>query len=231
MKIQFRHLLLLGFLLLFAVVFLVQPSFLDVFQQTRTPTVIVLDVGHGGFDPGKISSDGLLEKDINLAIALRLKEYLEAQDCQVYMTRDTDRSLADTSESNQKRSDMQNRIALIKEVQPTLMISIHQNSFSSPKEHGAQTFYYYSSDNSKLLAESIQSALIEQADPENTRVCKSNDSYYILKNTDCPAVIVECGFLSNPTESALLNTAIYQDKLAYAISVGARQYLNQTAHP
>lgn len=231
MKIHFRHLILIGFLLLLGGVFWFQPAFWEVFQQTRAKTVIVLDVGHGGFDPGKISSDGLLEKDINLAIALHLKTYLEAQDCEVYLTRDTDCSLANATDSNQKRSDMQNRVAFIQEVQPALMLSIHQNSFPSSKEHGAQTFYYHTSDNSQLLAEYIQSSLIELADPENTRVCKSNDSYYILKNTDCPAVIVECGFLSNPTESALLNTAIYQDKLAYAISVGVRQYLNQMNQP
>lgn len=121
---------------------------------------------------------------------------------------------------------MRNRVAFIEEYHPELMISIHQNSFPSKKEHGAQTFYYHSSDNSQQLAECIQTALVDTADPENTRQHKSNDSYYILKNVSCPAVIVECGFLSNPTESALLNTDIYQDRIAYAISKGVRTYLN-----
>lgn len=223
-----KHLLPALIILFLAVVFWLQLPIIDVFQNTRETKIVVIDVGHGGFDPGKVSTDNLLEKDINLAIALRLKPYLEAQDCQVYLTREEDCSLCDDAASNKKQSDMRNRVAFVEQIKPDLMISIHQNSFSSPKEHGAQTFYYHASDNSQFLAECVQQSLAEIADPENTRQAKSNDSYYVLKNVSCPAVIVECGFLSNPTESALLNTEIYQDKIAYAISVGVRTYLNQT---
>lgn len=225
-----KHLLPALIILFLAVVFWLQLPIIDVFQNTRETKIVVIDVGHGGFDPGKVSTDNLLEKDINLAIALRLKPYLEAQDCQVYLTREEDCSLCDDAASNKKQSDMRNRVTFVEQIKPDLMISIHQNSFSSLKEHGAQTFYYHTSDNSQFLAECVQQSLIEIADPENTRHAKSNDSYYVLKNVSCPAVIVECGFLSNPTESALLNTEIYQDKIAYAISVGVRTYLNQTEH-
>lgn len=226
MKKMKKHMLLIVFLFLLLLTLCIRLPFIDVFQQSRESKVVVIDVGHGGFDPGKVSADNLLEKDINLAIALRLKDYLEAQDCLVYLTREEDCSLCDSNASNKKQSDMQNRVSFIEQYHPDLMISIHQNSFPSTKEHGAQTFYYHTSDSSKKLAECIQTALIETADPENTRQHKSNDSYYILKNVSCPAVIVECGFLSNPTESALLNTDIYQDRIAYAIARGVRIYLN-----
>lgn len=227
MKTSGKHIFLIGFLALLLFLLLFRLPFIDVFRQSRETTVVVLDVGHGGFDPGKVSVDNTLEKDINLAIALRLKAYLEAQDCIVYLTREEDRSLADEGARNKKQSDMQNRITFVEEIQPALMVSIHQNSFSSPSVHGAQVFYYHTSDNSQLLAEYIQNSLIETVDPENNRKHKSNDSYYVLKNVSCPAVIVECGFLSNPTESALLNTDIYQDEIAYAISKGVRMYLNE----
>lgn len=228
MKLK-RYLLPALSIFLIIILFMVYFPSTTVFHTSREQAVIVIDVGHGGFDPGMVSPDQQLEKDLNLAIALRLKSYLEAQDCLVYLTRDSDCSLSDVNASNKKQSDMRNRIAFVDAHQPDLMISIHQNSFSSPTEHGAQSFYYYSSASSRKLAEQIQSSLIELADPSNTRSAKSNDSYYVLKNVSCPAVIVECGFMSNPTESALLNAPIYQEKLAYAISVGVRQYLNTEA--
>lgn len=198
----------------------------QVLQTSRKTAVVVIDVGHGGFDPGKISVDGTPEKDINLAIALRLQKYLAATDCQVYLTRETDCSLSDPDVSNKKQSDMKNRAAFIEQLRPDLMISIHQNSFPSQTEYGAQTFYYHTSDNSSQLAGAIQTSLIETVNPENHRREKSNDSYYMLKNVSCPAVIVECGFLSNPTEAALLNTESYQELIAYAIARGVRVFLN-----
>lgn len=216
------------FLILIAIIIYFRLPIIDVFRTTRETTVVVIDVGHGGFDPGKVSADNTLEKDINLAIALRLKAYLETQDCQVYLTREEDCDLCDETASNKKQSDMRNRVKYIEQCHPDLMISVHQNSFSSTKEHGAQTFYYQSSNNSQFLAQCVQQSLIEIADPQNSRQAKSNQSYYILKNVSCPAVIVECGFLSNPTESALLNTDEYQDKIAYAVAMGIRMYLNQT---
>ena len=205
-----------------------QITYVEVFNPSRTPGVIVIDVGHGGFDPGKVSSDNVYEKDINLAIALKLKTYLEAEDCIVYMTRDSDTDLSDNT-NNKKQSDMQNRIALVESINPDLMISIHQNSYSSESVHGAQTFYYQTSDSSEYLAQCVQNSLIELADPDNTRLHKSNSSYYILKNVSCPCALVECGFLSNKSECALLNSEPYQDKIAYSIAIGVRTYLNTSS--
>lgn len=201
-------------------------SYIPVMKTSRPPVIVVIDPGHGGYDPGKVSEDQILEKDINLQIALKLKSYLEAQDCIVYMTRDSDVSLNSGGESNKKIADMQNRIAYIEGKQPNLMISIHQNSYSSKDVRGAQTFYYHTSDNSEYLAACIQESIIEYADPDNHRTHKSNSSYYILKHVSCPSVLIECGFLSCPSECALLSSEEYQNQLAYAIATGTRTYLN-----
>lgn len=188
-------------------------------NKLRKETIVVIDVGHGGYDSGKVSADGLYEKDINLKIANYLRDYLIAQDMTVYLTRETDRGLYDENASNKKRSDMNNRIAFFAEKSADYVISIHQNSFPSSKEHGAQVFYYYNSKPSQEMATHIQDALLK-CDPTNKRQAKENDSYYILKHSKVPSVIVECGFLSNPQEAANLNDENWQKKIAYAICIG-----------
>lgn len=205
---------------------LLRIPYLNVITTRRAPSVIVIDPGHGGYDPGKVSADQILEKDINLAIALKLKKYLEAQDCIVYMTRDSDISLCSETDSGKKQKDMRNRIAFIEETRPDLMISIHQNSYPSPDVRGAQVFYYHTSDHSEYLASCVQSAIVELADPDDHRTHKANDSYYILKNVSCPSILVECGFLSCPSECALLSSEEYQEIIAFAIASGVRTYLN-----
>ena len=187
---------------------------------------VVIDSGHGGNDPGKITADGTYEKDINLAIALKLQQYLEAADITVVMTRTTDEGLYDPNASNKKVQDMKNRVALMEESDADLAISIHQNSYSDSSIHGAQVFYYATSTASKSLAETLQEILISDIDPDNHRQAKANDSYYLLKKTTCPIVIVECGFLSNPDEAALLKSESYQDRLAWVLHMGILQYLN-----
>jgi N-acetylmuramoyl-L-alanine amidase len=197
----------------------------NVFSTKLRSAIIVIDVGHGGSDPGKVSPDGIEEKNINLAIAKYLQDYLIAQDYTVFLTRDTDRGLYDENVSNKKRSDLNNRIQFFKEKNADLVISIHQNSYPDPSQHGAQTFYYKGNDESKTLAKQIQKSLLG-IDPTNKRVEKANDSYYLLKHTSVPAVIVECGFLSNPDETAMLTDSNYQKDIAYSISVGICRYLN-----
>lgn len=187
---------------------------------------VVIDAGHGGDDPGKIGTNGALEKDINLKIAGRVKALLEAQDIEVVMTRETEDGLYDADASNKKVQDMKRRIAIIEEAQPVITVSIHQNSYQEEYVHGAQVFYYTNSVEGKLLAEYLQESLIEIADPENTRVTKANDSYYLLKKTGTPIVIVECGFLSNDAEAEKLTTEDYQEKIAWAVHMGILRYLN-----
>lgn len=192
---------------------------------SETPCV-VLDAGHGGDDPGKVGINGALEKDVNLQIALLVKMYLEADDIRVVMTRETEEGLYDAGASNKKVQDMKRRIGIIEETNPVVTVSIHQNSYPEEYVHGAQVFYYSGSAEGKRLAEKIQNRLVVGADPENTRQIKANDSYYLLKKTQTPIVIVECGFLSNQAEAEKLVSKEYQEKLAWEIHLGIIQYLN-----
>ncbi|MBO5208581.1 MAG: N-acetylmuramoyl-L-alanine amidase [Lachnospiraceae bacterium] len=187
---------------------------------------VVIDAGHGGTDPGKVGINGALEKDINLQIVNKLKNFLEMQDVEVILTRESDAGLYDENASNKKVQDMKRRVEIIEGANPVLTVSIHQNSYHEEYVHGAQTFYYATSEQSKVLAEKIQQVLLKDVDPDNTRLAKANDSYYLLKKTSSPIVIVECGFLSNSEEAEQLESEYYQEKLAWAIHLGILQYIN-----
>lgn len=187
---------------------------------------VVIDAGHGGADPGKVSVDGSLEKDINLQIALKLQKFLQMQDIDAVLTRESDAGLYDEDASNKKVQDMKNRVAIIEERQPALTVSIHQNSYHEEYVHGAQVFYYANSDKSKELAERIQQVMALELDRDNARQAKANDSYYLLKKTSSPIVIVECGFLSNYEEAQKLSSELYQEQVAWAIHMAILQYLN-----
>ncbi|MBQ6806455.1 MAG: N-acetylmuramoyl-L-alanine amidase [Lachnospiraceae bacterium] len=187
---------------------------------------VVIDAGHGGADPGKVGINGALEKDINLQIANKLKQFLELQDVEVILTREADAGLYDENASNKKVQDMKRRVEIIEAANPVLTVSIHQNSYHEEYVHGAQTFYYATSEQSKVLAEKMQQVLLKELDPENTRQAKANDSYYLLKKTSSPIVIIECGFMSNSEEAQKLESDYYQEKLAWAIHLGILQYIN-----
>lgn len=188
---------------------------------------VVIDAGHGGADPGKVGINGSLEKDINLQIAGILKKFLEAEDIKVVMTRTDEGGLYDEKASNKKVQDMKRRIAIIEEARPKIVVSIHQNSYHEEYVHGAQMFYYNGSETGKKLATLIQKQFVIGVDPNNKREPKANDSYYLLKKTSVPIVIVECGFLSNREEAEKLNSRIYQEKTAWAVHMGILQYLNE----
>ncbi len=181
---------------------------------------IVIDAGHGGFDPGKVAADGTEEKGINLNIAKYLQAYLEQGSADVTVTRLSDEALA-----RGKNGDLKNRIKLQKDCD--IFISIHQNSYPSPNVHGAQVFYYKKSESGKRLASAIQTRIKQAADIDNSRSPKDNSSYYILKNSEIPSVIVECGFLSSPDENERLKSSDYQKKLAWAIYMGITDYFAQ----
>lgn len=198
-------------------------------QPDQTPYCVVIDAGHGGADPGKVGVDGSLEKDINLAIAKKLQTFLRMEDVDVVLTRESDTGLYDENASNKKVQDMKRRVSIIEEKRPQLTVSIHQNSYHEEYVHGAQTFYYNNSESSKQLAEQIQQVMAAQLDVENTRQAKANDSYYLLKKTSTPIVIVECGFLSNYEEAQKLSSEYYQEKTAWAIHLAILQYLNNAA--
>lgn len=186
---------------------------------------IVIDAGHGGFDPGKVGVNGQLEKDINLEIADRLKQFLQAEGIEVVMTRQGENGLYDEDASNKKVQDMKRRLEIIEKADPALVVSIHQNSYHEEYVKGAQVFYYATSTNSRVLAEMLQEQL-RRLDPQNKREAKGNDSYFLLKKTAKPIVIVECGFLSNREEAEKLTTSLYQEKLAWNIHMGIMKYLN-----
>lgn len=186
---------------------------------------VVIDPGHGGRDGGKQGKSGLVEKDINLAISLRLKDQLEKVGIKVIMTRETDEGLYKESDSNKKASDLRARLAIIEQSKCDIVISVHQNSYTDSNVKGAQVFYYSTSSKGKTLAETIQNQLVAKVDPSNHRVAKANDTYYLLKKTSVPIVIVECGFMSNHQEEKLLSTTQYQEKLADHISEAVIGYL------
>ena len=184
--------------------------------------VIILDAGHGGWDPGKTGTQGDNEKNINLQIAQKLKQYLEQGGAVVYMTRNSDEALGE-----KKGEDMNERKSIANESEGEIFISIHQNAFPKGSAKGAQVFYHKQSQEGKKLAEEIQKSLKKYVDDENIREVKENTNYYILKKTELPSALVECGFLSNLEEEKKLNTEEYQQKVAWAIYVGIMNYFEQ----
>jgi len=181
--------------------------------------VVVIDAGHGGWDPGKAGKTGKNEKDINLEIAKKLQILLETGGATVMISRQEDEALGES-----KRADMKERKATAEEAEADILISIHQNSFPQAGVKGAQVFYYNGSDDGKKLSEYIQARLKSDLDNTNQRQAKANTDYYILKNITLPTALVECGFLSNPNEEGLLNSEEYQQKVAWSIYLGIEDY-------
>lgn len=196
-------------------------------EKSETKATIVIDPGHGGRDPGKVGVNGELEKEINLSIALKLRDILEQNDIEVIMTRTEDEGLYSESDSNKKRVDLNKRIEIINTSNAVFAISIHQNSFIQENIKGAQVFYHVQSEEGKELALTLQDQLKEAIKDGNHRKAKSNSSYFMLKHTSCPLVIVECGYLSNWTEAELLQDEEYQEKMAWAIHLGIMKHLNK----
>ena len=185
---------------------------------------VVLDAGHGSSDSGKVGINGVLEKDINLSISEKTKKYLEEKGIRVVMTRDKDESLAEGENGNRKVQDMKARVKRINDTKPDLAVSIHQNSYHEESIHGAQVFYYEHSESGEKDARILQEALLA-VDPDNTRQVKANTTYYLLKRTEVPILIVECGFLSNQEEAEKLASEDYQKELAKAIANGIESCL------
>ncbi|SHJ77730.1 N-acetylmuramoyl-L-alanine amidase [Clostridium cavendishii DSM 21758] len=199
-------------------------------KDTNEGKIILLDAGHGGFDGGAQSKNGTIEKDINLAITLKLKSNLEAKGYKVFMTRDNDDGLYDKGKTvkNKKVQDLTRRVELKKETKCDAFVSIHQNMFPQGKYKGAQV-WYASNEKSKKLAESLQDSLKANVDPNNNRVCKpAGEQYKILRdNYEGASVIIECGFLSNYEEEQNLKSDKYQEKLAEAIGLGVDKYFKE----
>ncbi len=187
---------------------------------------IVIDPGHGGYDPGVVAH-GVIEKDVVLAISLKLRGYLQGAGARVVMTRETDRDLLVLPAAGpKKRQDMRNRIIIINAAAPDLVVSVHANAISSTRWRGAQAFYRIDDGEARVLAEIIQEEL--------ARVLKNTDrqakpgNFFVLNESSATGVLVETGFISNPDEARLLNDGRYQDRVAWAIYLGLLRYLGRT---
>ena len=189
---------------------------------------VILDAGHGDMDGGAVGKNGVLEKEINLSVAKKIQKLLTAQRIPVIMTRETDSFIGDTSLPSlaaRKKSDMEARLQIIREHPESIFVSIHQNYFANGSNNGAQVFYSPNHENGERLANSIQNSIINHIQPENTRKSKSSDhTIYLLRNATIPAVIVECGFLSNREEAERLCDDSYQNQMAFSVFCGILNY-------
>lgn len=196
----------------------------------RTVTVIV-DAGHGGMDGGATAADGTVEKDINLSIALKLRDMLDTAGYNVIMTRETDDDIADDSAKTvrqQKVSDIKNRMKIIEQTPDALFVSIHQNHYGGPSYSGAQVFYSKNNPESEKLAKAIQQDIRSLIQPQNQRAVKrTGTEIYLLYHAQSPAVMVECGFLSNADETLKLKDDNYQNAMAFSVMCGITDYLKQ----
>lgn len=232
------HFLLISILVLIAAIlvtgygYFIEKSALKANYNFDNNSVIIIDAGHGGIDGGTHSADGTLEKEINLSIALKLKDILQSFGIKVITTRESDMSIHSEGVQgirNQKISDIKNRLHIIETTENAVFVSIHQNYYPQPQYSGAQIFYSKNNPLSEILAQSIRGEIITNLQKENTReIKKSGKEIYLLNSTTVPAVMVECGFLSNKTEADQLKNENYQQKMAFFIAMGIIDYLKLT---
>ena len=191
---------------------------------------VIIDAGHGGEDGGA-EVDGVLEKNINLSIADKLADTLRLCGVRVTEIRDEDISVYDDSAQSlreKKVSDLKHRVEIVNGSENNILVSIHQNKFDNSAYSGAQVFYSSNNDKSRVLAESIRNSVVSLLQNDNTRELKpANSDIYLLDNATVPAVIVECGFLSNDEERAKLLDSGYQSEMAYSIAMGVLEYIDQ----
>ena len=203
-----------------------QPDYVDVTNENgnNSDKIIVLDAGHGGEDGGAVSSSGVVESDINLQFTQKLKYILSLNGYEIVMTREDNSDLADKSIdtiSGRKKSDMHRRLDIYNSDIRNVAISIHQNIFPADSCKGTQVFYSTQVMSGKILADNITDTVKKYLQPENQRLSKpTSGSIFLLDNAKIPAVIVECGFLSNSEEVKLLCDRDYQRKFSYCVFLG-----------
>lgn len=221
MKIRNRYMVFfLSVSFIVAVLLLMNSVSTQAMRQSRG--TIVIDAGHGGFDAGASGKLTKVREDVlNLAVAKKLKRLLEINGFTVIMTREDDNAIAST-----KRKDMDRREQIVEETKPDIVISIHMNKFQDSSVSGPMAFYYEKSAEGKKLAQLIQEQLNEYLKPPKPRTFKPED-YFMLRNGECPCILVECGFLSNEREEGLLQKDEYQEKCAKAIYKGVDAYFEQ----
>lgn len=198
-------------------------------KEYKNVPVIILDPGHGDFDGGTVGEGNILEKDINLQISKKIYDILTVFGFKIEMTREDDSSTCDDNLKTirkKKVSDLKNRLKMANKYENSIFISIHQNNFSNCKYYGSQVFYSTNNPNSKILAEHIKEAITKLIQPNNEREIKpAGSNIFILKNAKNPAIIVECGFMSNQNELNRLCSDYYQNQIAFSICSGIANYL------
>ncbi|MBQ6717802.1 MAG: N-acetylmuramoyl-L-alanine amidase [Clostridia bacterium] len=222
------QLALLAIICLIAAFSYVKSEVIPTNTTTDIAKTVIIDAGHGGFDGGASAADGTVEKDINLQIALKTAYILRLNGFEVIMTRDSDTGTEDDESeaiAKRKKSDLSNRLQMMKDYPDAIYVSIHLNKFTTSAANGAQVFYTKNYKEARDLAQSVQQSIVTLIQPENTRVVKQGtDSTYLLKNAAVPTIIVECGFLSNKSELEKLKNDDYQSQMALAIVGGIMDY-------
>ncbi len=232
--IKKRYFKIILFLILFLIVFLLLALFkaktVSTFYLPITNKIIAIDPGHGGIDPGAIGITGVREDEINLKIGLILKRLIEEKGGTVIITRETKEGLYTEKSKTikeMKKEDLENRKEIVEKGNSHILVTIHLNSFSDSRYYGAQTFYKKDCNESMKLANHIQDELRNILDKNNYRVSQERDDVYLLRETNIPSVLVECGFLSNNKEEKLLISEEYQEKIALAIYSGIIKYFHE----
>lgn len=233
-KIKKAAILMVMIIIIWSTINYIYTDSMNTFKLPIKNTVIIIDPGHGGIDPGAVGRTGITEDKINLEISLKLRRLIEQSGGIALMTREDDSGLysdGKTKIRDKKNEDLRTRHEMINNSGAHIFISIHLNSFPQSQYYGAQTFYQKGDEEGKKLAEFIQKELKEVIENKNHRMAKSIDTVYILKNKNMPAALIECGFLSNPKEEKFLQDEKYQDKIAWAIFMGIMGYLSLSNLP
>ncbi|WP_088106075.1 N-acetylmuramoyl-L-alanine amidase CwlD [Halalkalibacter urbisdiaboli] len=221
-----------------SLLFIIQYQFISsdswsAWQLPLSGKVIVIDPGHGGIDGGAVSKSGTLEKDVTLEISKQLRDYLQESGALVLMTREEDRDLAhdDTKKiRTRKMEDLKRRVEIVNESDADMFVSLHLNAIPSPKWSGAQTFYNRAIPENQVLAKFVQDEVKRNLENTN-RYAKPIDNVFLLKSAEIPGVLIEAGFLSNPTEAELLDTEEYQQKVAASIYQGILRFYTNEEEP
>ena len=199
-------------------------------KYTRPQLSVIVDAGHGQPDGGAVGVGGTVEQEINLAIAKKLEEVLSAKGAEVIMTRSDENGLW-TSKSKtireMKVEDMKKRLSVMKTSHADLFNTIHMNSYQSKSASGLRIFYAQNHPDIKPLAENIQSRMSDVTGAQTHVVRTADTKLFLLKNPPVPSILVECGFLSNPSEEKKLCSEDYQARLAWAIADAVEKYFSQ----
>lgn len=213
--------------------FLTSKQYTTVLQELNEKKLIIIDAGHGGEDPGAIGIDNVYEKDLNLEISFTLGKVLEEAGFAVLYTRTEDKLLyleEENIKGIRKISDLKNRCKIAAEYPNSIFISIHMNSYSNSKYSGLQVYYSAKNEDSKILANKIQSSVRENLQEQNERTIKKGNGIYLLENIENNAVLIECGFITNPDECKKLLEKEYQKELCLSIVYGIIEYNKVTTN-